>query len=163
VIFLALWVLALVGAAVHVGIRRQWSQALQRTRVFLCYQLTIALGLSGILVFVGHALRPSETAARIGWPASTNFQFELGGFGLGLAVAALLCLLIRSRFYWLGVAFTPSIFLVVAGLNHLREALGGNLAPYNVLTAAPDLLIPLTLGWLFFRLFRLAPSGDPDI
>ena len=115
------------------------------------------------MVFVGHALRPSETAARIGWPASTNFQFELGGFGLGLAVAALLCLLIRSRFYWLGVAFTPSIFLVVAGLNHLREALGGNLAPYNVLTAAPDLLIPLTLGWLFFRLFRLAPSGDPDI
>jgi hypothetical protein len=71
--------------------------------------------------------------------------------------------LIRSRFYWLGVALAPSIFLVVAGLNHLREALGGNLAPYNVLTAAPDLLIPLTLGWLFFWLFRLAPSGNPDI
>jgi hypothetical protein len=161
-IFLALWVLALIAAAVHVGIRHQWSQPMQRTRVFLRYQLTIALGLSGILVFVGHALRPAETAARIGWPTSPNFQFELGGFGLGFGVAALLCLLVPNRYYWLGVALAPSIFLALAGLNHVREALGGNLAPYNVVTAAPDFLIPLTLGWLFLRLFQLAPQSGAD-
>lgn len=49
----------------------------------------------------------------------------------------------------------PSIFMVLAGVNHVREAWRGNLAPYNVITAAPDLLIPLTLGWLLFRVFRL--------
>ncbi len=157
-IFLALWLLALIGAAVHLGIRRQWSQGELRTRVFLYYQLTIALGLSGIIVFAGHALRPAETAARIGWPTSPNFQFELGGFGLGVGIAALLCLMIRNCYYWLGVALAPSIFLVVAGLNHLREPLNGNLSPYNVVTAAPDFLIPLTLGWLFLQLFRFAPS-----
>jgi hypothetical protein len=162
VIFLALWVLALIGAAIHVSIRRQWSQAVRRTQVFLCYQLTIALGLSGIVVFLGHALRPAETAARIGWPTSPNFQFELGGYGLGVGVAALLCILVRNRYYWLGVALAPSIFLAFAGLNHVREALGGNLAPYNVVTAAPDFLIPLTLGWLFVQLFRMAPAGGAD-
>jgi hypothetical protein len=162
VIFLALWLLALIGAAVHVGFRRQWSEKVERTRVFLCYQLTIALGLSGILVFVGHALRPTETAARIGWPASPNFQFELGGVGLGFAIAALLCLVVQKRHYWLGVALAPSIFLVLAGVNHVRDALAGNLSPYNVITAAPDFLIPLTLGWLFLRLFRLAPPGSAD-
>jgi hypothetical protein len=67
-----------------------------------CYQLTIALGLSGILVFVGHALRPTDTTARIGWPASPNFQFELGAVGLGFAIAGLLCLVIRNLYYWFG-------------------------------------------------------------
>ena len=163
-IFLALWLLALIGAAVHVSIRSQWSQPAQRTRLFLCYQLTIALGLSGILVFVGHALRPTETAARIGWPASPNFQFELGGVGLGFAFAGLLCLIIRNLYYWFGVALAPSIFLALAGLNHVSEALGGNLAPYNVVTAVPDILIPVTLAWLFFWLFRLAsPDGPAEI
>ena len=161
-IFLALWLLALVGAAVHVGIRRQRPQPAQRARVFLCYQLTIALGLSGILVFVGHALRPIETAARIGWPASPNFQFELGGVGLGFAIAGLLCLVIRNLYHWFGVALAPSIFLALAGLNHVSEALGGNLAPYNVVTAAPDILLPVTLAWLFFRLFRLASPDGPE-
>ena len=78
------------------------------------------------------------------------------------AIAGLLCLVIRNLYYWFGVALAPSIFLALAGLNHVSEALGGNLAPYNVVTAAPDILLPVTLAWLFFRLFRLASPDGPE-
>jgi hypothetical protein len=122
------------------------------------YQLGISFGLTGLIDFVGHALRPVETAARIGWAASPHFQYELGTFELGLALAALLGLFVRNKHYWLGVVLAPCIFLVLVGLNHLREALDGNFAPYNVGTIAPDILIPATMGWLLFRAFRLSPS-----
>lgn len=96
-IFLVFWVFALVCALIHVSVRGLWSQPLPRVTVFLLYQLTIALGLTGLLVFVGHALRPVETAARIGWPPSLNFQFELGAMGLGFGDASLLSLWILNR------------------------------------------------------------------
>ncbi len=159
-IFLVLWLLALLAATIHVSLLRCWSRPLQRVTIFLQYQLELSLGLTGLLVFAGHALRPYETAARIGWDSSPNFQFELGAVGLGVGLAALLCLVIRNRYYWLGVAVAPSIFLLLAGFNHLREAWEGNLAPYNIGIVAPDFLIPLTLAWLLFRVFRLSrPSG----
>jgi hypothetical protein len=49
--------------------------------------------------------------------------------------------------------------MALAGLNHLREALQGNLAPYNLGTIAPDLLIPFTAAGLLFRVFRLATTS----
>jgi hypothetical protein len=159
-IFLALWALALLAAAIHVSVRGLWARPLQRVTVFLLYQLGISWGLLGLVVFVGHALRTAETAAQIGWPASPNFQFELGALELGVAFAAGLCLVIRNRYYWLGVIVAPGVLMVLAGLNHLREALQGNLAPYNLGTIAPDLLIPLTAAGLLFRVFRLATTSS---
>jgi hypothetical protein len=159
VLFLSLWIVALAGAAIHVSACRLWRHPARRVSIFLSYQLAISLGLTGFLVFVGHALRPTETAARIGWPVSPNFQFELGAVGLGIGVASLVTLVIRNRHYWLEVALAPSIFLVLAGANHAREAWRGNLEPYNVITIAPDLLIPLTLAWLLCRLFQLTPPN----
>ena len=158
-IFLALWALALLAAAVHVSVRGLWTRPLQRVTVFLLYQLGISWGLLGLVVFVGHVLRTAETAARIGWAASPNFQFELGALELGVAFAAGLCLVIRNRYYWLGVVVAPGVLMVLAGLNHLREALQGNLAPYNLGTIVPDLLIPLTAAGLLFRVFRLATAS----
>jgi hypothetical protein len=154
VIFLLLWVVAIALAIAHVSISRLWRRPLERATVFLLYQLTIALGLAGLLVFVRHALRPAETAARIGWPPSPNFQFELGALGLGIAAGSLLSPLIRNRHYWLGVALAPSIFMALAGINHLHDTLAGNFAPYNIVTAVPDLLIPATLAWLLYQVFR---------
>jgi Family of unknown function (DUF6790) len=97
-IFLGLWAIALVAAVVHVSFCRRWAKPVQRTRLFLLYQLVIALGVGGLFIFGGHALRPAATAALIGWPPSPNFQFELGGFGLGVAVDASLCPVIKNRF-----------------------------------------------------------------
>jgi hypothetical protein len=38
-------------------------------------------------------------------------------------------------------------------VNHIREALNGNLAPYNVGIIVPDFLIPLSIGWFLFWVF----------
>ena len=159
-IFLVLWVLAVGCALIHIGARRLWRHPLERAIVFLLYQLTVSLGLAGLLVFIGHALRPAETAARIGWPTAPNFQFELGAVGMGMAIASALSLFVRYRHYWLGVALGPSVFMALAGINHLREGFEGNLAPYNVGIVAPDLLIPAGLAWLLHRVFKLAPKGS---
>jgi hypothetical protein len=131
-IFLVIWAIAVIAAIMHVSIRDLWRQASQRDTVFLLYQLGLSFGLTGFVGFVGHALRSAETASRIGWEPSPHFQFELGSFELGLALAAVLGLFLRNKYYWLGVVLTPCIFLLLAGLNHVREALDGNLAPYNV-------------------------------
>jgi hypothetical protein len=157
-VFLALWLIALLAGVGHVSLQRKWTDPIRRIRILLLYQLLIALGVGGLFIFLGHALRPAVVAAMIGWPSNPNFQFELGSFGLGIAIAAMLCLIIDDRFYWLGVALAPSIFMILAGLNHGRDALSGNLAPYNIVTILPDLLLPCTLGWLLIRLFRAERS-----
>src|SRR5215472_11931401 len=83
-IFLALWIIALVLALAHVSIARLWRRPLDRATIFLLYQMTVALGLVGFLAFAGHVLRPAEITARIGWPTHPNFQFELGAACFGL-------------------------------------------------------------------------------
>jgi hypothetical protein len=158
-IFLLLWVIAIALAVFHVSMAGLWDRPLERATIFLLYQMTIALGVVGLLAFAGHVFRPAQIAIRVGWPTNPNFQFELGAACLGFAIGGLLTPWIRNRHYWLGVALGPSVFIVLAGVNHIREAIGGNLEPYNVGTAAPDLLIPATLAWLLYRVFRLAPPS----
>lgn len=158
-IFLALWAIALALALTHVSVARLWRRPLERATMFLLYQMTVALALVGFLAFAGQVLRPAEIAARIGWATHPNFQFELGAACLGFAVGASLAPWIRNRHYWLGVALGPCIFIALAGINHLRDALAGNLAPYNVGTAAPDLLIPATLAWFLYQVFRLTRAN----
>jgi hypothetical protein len=159
VIFLVFWLIAIALGVAHVSVAQLWRNPLDRATIFLLYQMTVAIGLTGLVAFTGHVLRPGEIAARIGWPTHPNFQFELAAACLGFAVASLLAPWIRNRYYWLGVALGPCIFIALAGVNHLRDAITGNLAPYNVGTVAPDLLIPATLAWLLYRVFRL-PRGD---
>ena len=158
-IFLMLWVLAIGCAFIHVSARQLWRHPYERATVFLLYQLSVSLGLAGLLVFVGHGLRAAETAARIGWPTAPNFQFELGAVGLGMAIGSGLAPFVRFRHYWLGIAVGPSVFMALAGINHIREARAGNLAAYNVGIVVPDLLIPASLAWLLHRVFKLAAKG----
>src|SRR5215475_9385272 len=153
-LFLVLWIAALVAAAIHVGLRGEAKDPQKRATIFFLYQLVLGLGVLGLITFVGHVFNPVQTATRIGWPPSPEFQRELGFFELGIALAAGLALVIRNRYYWLGVWIAPAVFLVGAGLNHLLETLRGNLAAYNVWTSLPDLLIPLTAGWFLWRVFR---------
>ena len=49
--------------------------------------------------------------------------------------------------------------MMLAGINHLREAARGNLAPYNLGIMAPDFLVPLTLAWLLYRMFILSAES----
>lgn len=153
-VFLFTWALGLVVAALHVLIRRSRFDRRQVIETFLVYQFVFGLGLAGLVGFMGHALNPVQTAQGIGWPPAPQFQFELAAFEIGFALAAFLCVFIRNKYYWLGVAIAPAVFFLLAAVQHVCDAAAtGNLAPYNVLIVLPDVLIPLTtlvlLAWYF--------------
>lgn len=144
--FLILWIVGLVLAAIHVTLRRRKFSRRQVIETFLLYQFVFGFALLGVFGFMGHALNPERTAHGIGWTPHPQFQFELAAFEIGLALAAVLCVFIRDKYYWWGVAIAPSVFLVLAAAQHIYEAAAkGNLAPYNVVIAAPDVLIPATI------------------
>ena len=160
-IFLILWFVGLVLAAIHVALRRSTFRRQQVVETFLLYQFAFAFGAVGIFGFMGHALNPVATAEGIGWPPNPQFQFELAAFELGYAIAAFLCLLIRNKYYWLGVAIAPSVFYGLAAVQHIYEAVEkGNLAPYNVVTTLPDILIPLTIMGLLAFYFRVTRDAE---
>jgi len=156
-LFLVLWLVALVAATVHVRVRGE-KDPQQRAATYFLYQLVLGFGVMGLITFAGHVFNPAQTAARIGWPPSPEFQRELGFFELGYALAAFLGLVIRNRYYWLGALISPGFFLLTAGLNHVLQSVRGDLAAYNVWTSLPDILIPLTAGWFLMRVFRLEPG-----
>ena len=160
-LFLMLWVAGLLLAAIHVALRRATLRPWQVIETFLLYQFALGLGITGLLGFMGHGLNPVATAQGIGWPPNPQFQFELAAFELGYALAAFLCLFVRNEHFWLGVAIAPSVFLVLAVVQHIYEvAAKGNLAPYNVVTAAPDVLIPATILLLIALYFRVSRGTD---
>ncbi len=159
--FLIFWVVGLLLAAIHIALKRPKLNRRQAIETFLLYQFAFGFGITGLFAFAGHALNPVRTAEGIGWTPHPQFQLELAAFELGFALAAFLCLFIRNKYYWLGVAIAPSVFFVVAAVQHVYEAAAkGNLAPYNVVTAAPDILIPATILALLALYFR-ATKFDP--
>src|SRR5262249_34200210 len=139
----------------HVLVRGEGHDPRQRARIFFLYQFVIGLGVLGLITFAGHVFNPVETATRIGWPPSPEFQRELGLFELGFALAAGLGLIFRNRYYWLGLWIAPAVCVSTAGGNAILHGRRGTLAAYNVWTSLPDILIPLTPGWFLWRVFRL--------
>jgi hypothetical protein len=161
-LFVLPWAIGLLAAGVHVAVRPGAAGRAGALRIFVLYQLVLGLGLAGLVGFAGHALRPAETARSIGWPAHPQFQYELAAFELGFAVSALMGLWIRDRRFWLGVTVAPAVFLVLAGVQHAREAIAtGNVAPGNLFAMLPDFLIPSTLLLLLYLLGRAERSAAP--
>ncbi len=153
---LILYVVALISASVHTAVRRSSLSRQATVEIFVLYLFAFSYGLGGLGGFLGYCLLPEATAARIGWPAHSQFQFELGSVQLGWGIAALLCLFIRNRHYWLGVAMIPAFLFLMAGGLHIYEVLEKrNFASYNVGIIAPDLLIPLTVLGLIGYYFRV--------
>ena len=161
-VFLVFWALGVLLAAIHVFIRRSRFDRRQVIETFLLYQIALGFGLGGLFGFMGHGLDPVQTAQSIGWPPAPEFQFELAAFELGLALAAVLCLFVRNKFYWLGVVIAPSVFFLLAAAQHVYGAIEkGNFAPNNVLIIAPDVLIPLTILLLLVWYFRCTAGASP--
>jgi hypothetical protein len=152
-LFLLSWGLGLIFAVIHVLIRKP-RILLDKLRLFILYQMVFAIGISGLVGFLGHCLNFEQTARSIGWAPHRQFQFELGAGELGWAIAGFLSIAIRKPLYWLGVSIAPSVMCLLSAGQHTWEAIAlGNYSSNNLWAGAVDLIGPLTLiilfGWYF--------------
>jgi hypothetical protein len=88
-------------------------------------------GVGGLLAAYAHTARAEKTAACIGWPAGSPFQFEVAMANLALGVAGVMCLWMGPGFQTAtGVVF--SIFVLGAARGHLdQRKKGGGKSPGN--------------------------------
>jgi len=146
-------ILALLGATLHVLFRLHERSTRRVVEVFLLYLLAVSVGLGGAAAFVGHTVRADQTALYIGWPAGNPFQLEVAVANFAFSVLGLACIWIRGHF-WTATCLGFSIFLLGAGIIHLREiGMRHNLASGNAgAILYLDLAVPvLMLTLLFIR------------
>jgi len=110
----------------------------------LRYFLPIGMGVPLIVAGVGHGWFGDTAARRLGWPAGSPFQRELGFWDLGAGIVAVTAAW-ASRPFVLAVVVLNAVFWPLAGIVHVRDMLAGNRASDNVATAAIDFLAPVTL------------------
>lgn len=97
---------------------------------------------------VMHTVFAKKTAANIGWQTN-GFQYELGFAALGLGIAGIIASSSSSA-AWLPVAVAGSIFLVLAGANHVREMIAKrNFAPGNTMILIYDFGLPISFAVAF--------------
>ena len=118
------------------------------------YFLLFSIGFSLFYNFVLHSFLGEMTAGFIGWQDSP-FQAEVGFASLGYAVVGLLAFK-RSFDLRLAAVIGPALFLVCAGIGHVRQiVIAHNNAPGNSgVILYMDFLVPLigfVLLWLQHR------------
>lgn len=144
---------ALLGAVLHLALDDRPSSRRRTLEVLLAWFLGVNVGIAGILGFVGHTLRADETAAYIGWPPGSGFQFEVAVANLAFGVLGLLCTRLRGGF-WTATVAGQAVFSLGAAVGHVRDlVLRGNASPGNA--GAPlylDVALPLLLVALLVAL-----------
>lgn len=158
-IALAMLVLGLAIGAVVARLHRPPGQ---RFELFYATTVLVAVGIGGILFgFIPHVFFPDPIAERIGWATGSPFQTEVGMHNGAWGVLGLLSFRYRQGFLQ-ATAVGLSLFLAMAGANHLRGLVGlGNHAPFNVQFIAGDWVpaaVLLTLAWKYRRLRATAPA-----
>ena len=105
--------------------------------------LFLPAGCMYIASAVMHTVFAKRTAANIGWQTN-GFQYEIGFASLGLGVAGIIAGASVPA-AWLPVAVAGSIFLVLAGANHIREMIKDkNVAAGNTLILLYDFGLPIS-------------------
>ncbi len=103
------FVIALVGAGIHLALDKQPRTGKRIVEIFLLWVLVICVGVNGLFAFYGHAFRADETARAIGWPTGSPFQFEIAITNLVLGILGILRIWIRGTF-WYATGFAQAIF-----------------------------------------------------
>lgn len=94
---------------------------------------------------VMHTVFAKKTAANIGWQTN-GFQYEIGFASLGMGIAGIIAGATVPA-AWLPVAVAGSIFLVLAGLNHVRLMVKErNVRPGNTLILIYDFGLPISFA-----------------
>ncbi|MEN6496957.1 MAG: DUF6790 family protein [Thermoguttaceae bacterium] len=133
-------------SALHLVLFTRDRSATNVARVALVYLLPIAVGLGGLIAFVGHTFRAEEIAKSIGWQPGSPFQFEVAVANLAFGVLGLLCLRFRDGF-WIATILGYGVFLEGAAYGHIREILdAGNWAANNAgVILVADIVFPFVL------------------
>lgn len=143
----AAWVFALSGSMAP-GAMAGDSPAVSDLR-WLFYFAGFVFIFSSIM----HSVFAKKMAASIGWKTN-GFQYELAGFSLGLGLASLYAAY-HGLEAWVAVAIPTISFLVLAGLNHVKEIVrDGNYAPNNTMILIWDFGLPLSLAVLLWPMVR---------
>jgi hypothetical protein len=143
IVMLALTLAAIV---VHI-LRLKQRSAKNIVEGVLLYLLVIAVGAGALMAGLFHVFNGPATAAMIGWPAGSPFQYEVGVADIALGLVAILCLFVRGSF-WLAAIIANSAFLLLCMAGHVKSlAESGNLAAYNIgpNIIFADLIMPLVL------------------
>lgn len=141
---------ALLAILVHVALMKQRT-AKKIVEVTLMYLLVISIGIGSLIAGLMHVFNGPATAAMIGWPAGSPFQYEVGVADIAFGVTAILCLFFRGS-YWLAAIIANSTFLIGCMIGHFRSlAATGNTAAYNVgpNIIFSDLVVPVVLIVLY--------------
>ncbi|MDD4179010.1 MAG: hypothetical protein PHH14_03060 [Candidatus Margulisbacteria bacterium] len=135
---------------VHLLLMKQRT-AKKIVEIIVLYLLAITVGFGAIIAGLFHIFNGPATAALIGWPAGSPFQYEVGVADLAFGMVALLGLFFRGN-YWLAAILANGIFLIGCMIGHVRSlAESGNTAAYNIgpNIIISDLVVPLVLLGLY--------------
>jgi len=148
--FLIYYVIGWIVGLVAIFVTGSMKDIASAAYTLLLYQLTVTVGLTGILGGYGHLFLRDRVARSIGWPTGTLFQVELGYCSLGMGLLGVMSFWYRDNFWLATIVFT-TVFLIGAAIVHIKEMLQKrNFNPGNAITTIPDILIPITLFVLWF-------------
>lgn len=96
-----------------------------------------------------HTVLAKKTAANIGWQTN-DFQYEIGFASLGMGIAGIIAA-VSVPAAWLPVAVAGSVFLVLAGVNHVRLMVkDGNFKAGNSAILLYDFGLPISFAIAWF-------------
>lgn len=134
------WVFALIGITAPGALPDDttWDSVMR-------WLLFLPAGCMYIASFVMHTVFAKKTAANIGWQTN-GFQYEIGFASLGLGIAGIIAGASVPA-AWLPVAVAGSVFLVLAGANHVRLMVKDrNLRAGNTLILLYDFGLPISFA-----------------
>lgn len=114
------------------------------------------VGSSALGSGVAHLFFGPAIARSIGWAPGSPFQFEVGAANLGIGIAAIVMAAAFPPVTWLGPILAALVFLVLAGVGHIREIVKKR--NFSINNAGPilflDFLAPIAtlVLWLVLEL-----------
>ena len=133
------WVLALLGVSAPGAPDGASTEILA-----ILWLLYLPMGWMFLASGIMHTIFAKSTAKNIGWETSP-FQHELGFVCFGLGIAGVISVHL-SQDAWIVMAIVSSCFLVLAGLNHVKEIVRDkNFAPGNTLILVSDFGVPISI------------------
>lgn len=144
-LFVLAWIMALSGSAAP------GAAAGDTTAEGYMRWLLYFAGYVFVVSSVMHSVFAKKTAASIGWKTN-GFQYEIAFVSLGLGIASFYAIH-HGLEAWTAVSIPIIAFLVLAGLNHLKEVIRQkNYAPNNTLILVWDFGLSISLAALLLSI-----------